>query len=82
MTMIAVGVLMCGYILQNSSLPGLLVWFVIACLLLLVSRYLIDKIILPGTLLDEEISRDRNWGAALVEGISAISLALILIAIF
>ena len=82
MTMIAVGVLMCGYILQNASLPGLLVWFVISCFLLLVCRYLVDKTILPGTLLDEEISKDRNWGAALVEGISAISLALILIAIF
>ena len=82
MTLIAVGILMCGYILQNSSLPGLLVWFVICCLLLLVCRYIVDKLILPGTLLDEEISKDRNWGVALVEGISAISLSLILIAIF
>ena len=82
MTLIAVGVLMCGYILQNSSLPGLLVWFVICCFLLLVCRYLVDKLILPGALLDEEISKDQNWGAALVEGISAISLSLILIAIF
>ncbi len=82
MTLIAVGILMCGYILKNSSLPGLLVWFVICCLLLFICRYLVDKLILPGTLLDEEISKDRNWGAALVEGISAISLSLILIAIF
>ena len=82
MTLIAVGILMCGYLLKNSSLPGLLVWFVICCLLLFICRYLVDKLILPGTLLDEEISKDRNWGAALVEGISAISLSLILIAIF
>jgi hypothetical protein len=42
----------------------------------------VDKFILPGSLLDEEISRDRNWGAALIEGTAAIGLALILTTLF
>jgi hypothetical protein len=46
-----------------------------------VGRYLIDKIILPNASLDAEISEDRNWGAALIEGCGAIGLALILTAL-
>ncbi len=82
MTLTAVGVLLSGYILKYDSLIGLLVWFVIGAFLLLVARYLVDKLILPGTLLDEEISKDRNWGAALLEGTIAIALAFILNAAF
>ena len=82
MTLTAVGVLLSGYILKYDSLIGLLVWFVIGAFLLLVARYLVDKLILPGTLLDEEISQDRNWGAALLEGTIAIALAFILNAAF
>ena len=37
---------------------------------------------LPGSLLDEEISKDQNWGAAIVEGASAIGIALVLTAVF
>lgn len=82
MTLTAVGVLLSGYIIKYDSLIGLAVWFVIGAFLLLTCRYLVDKVILPGSLLDEEVSVDQNWGAAMVEGSAAISLAFLLNAAF
>lgn len=82
MNLVAIGVLLSGYIKFSDSLPGLGVWFVIAALLLLTSRYMVDKVMLPGALLDEEIKNDKNWGAAFVEGTAAIALALIVNACF
>ncbi len=82
MTLIAIGVALSGYIIKYDSLVGLVVWFFISAFLLLTCRYLVDKIILPGSLLDEEVSRDHNWGAALVEGAAAIGLAMLLTAAF
>jgi uncharacterized membrane protein YjfL (UPF0719 family) len=78
----AVAILLSGYILRYDSLFGFVVWMVLSFIFLIVSRYLVDKILLPGSLLDEEISRDQNWGAALVEGGVAISLALLLVPTF
>ncbi|VAX35361.1 hypothetical protein MNBD_UNCLBAC01-44 [hydrothermal vent metagenome] len=82
MSLVAVGVFVSAYIEKNDSVPGLIVWFMIGVLLLLVSRYVVDKIILPGSLLDSEIKEDQNWGAALIEGSVAIILAFILTAAF
>ena len=82
MNLIAIGVLLSGFIRQSDSLPALGVWFVISSLLLLTSRYLVDKFMLPGQLLDEEVKSDRNWGAALVEGASAIAISFIVNACF
>ena len=81
-TLAAVGMLLSSYIMNNDSLLGLALWFVICVFLLTVCRYAIDKFILPGASLDEEISKDRNWGAALIEGTAAISLTLILTTLF
>lgn len=82
MSLVAIAVLLAGYIGHSSSLPGMVAWFVISLLLLIVTRYLVDKLMLPGRLLDEEISEDRNWGAALVEGCSAIVVAVVVNACF
>lgn len=82
MTLVAVGVLLSGYLLKFDSLVGLAVWFVIGVLFLLACRFLVDKLVLPGSLLDDEISKDQNWGSALIEGAAAISLAFILVALF
>ncbi|MDQ8204204.1 DUF350 domain-containing protein [Pelagicoccus sp. SDUM812003] len=81
-TLAAIGMLLSSYIVSSDSLLGLAVWFVICVFLLSVCRFAIDRFILPGSLLDDEISKDRNWGAALIEGASAIGLALILGALF
>ncbi|MDQ8184746.1 DUF350 domain-containing protein [Pelagicoccus sp. SDUM812002] len=81
-TLSAVGILLSSYIVSSSSILGLALWFVICVFLLSVSRFAIDRVILPGSPLDEEISKDRNWGAALIEGAAAIGLALILTTLF
>jgi uncharacterized membrane protein YjfL (UPF0719 family) len=81
-TMVAIAMLLSGFILRYDSLLGFLAWFVASLFFLIVSRYLVDKILLPGSLLDEEISADQNWGAALVEGGIAIILALMLVPAF
>ena len=82
MSLVAVGVFISSYIKHNDSLPGLVVWFIIGVALLLASRFIVDKILLPGSALDDEIKKDQNWGAALIEGAVAIVLALILTAAF
>lgn len=82
MTLVAVGLLLSDFIMKSDSIPGFAVWFVLSAFLLIVCRYLIDKIILPGQLLDEEISKDQNWGAALLEGGMAIMIAVLMAAAF
>ncbi len=81
-TLAAVGMLLSSYIVSSSSILGLGLWFIICVFLLSVCRFAIDRFILPGSPLDEEISKDRNWGAALIEGAAAIGLALILTTLF
>ncbi|MEA2084391.1 MAG: DUF350 domain-containing protein [Thermodesulfobacteriota bacterium] len=82
MSLVASSILLSGYIMRYDSLPGFAVWFVISIFFLVTCRYLLDKIMLPGSLLDEEISRDQNWGAALIEGGMAIVIALLVTAAF
>jgi len=40
-------------------------------------RFIVDIAVLPGDRLDSEISKDKNWGAALIEGAVAVGLAFI-----
>ncbi|MBC2607195.1 DUF350 domain-containing protein [Pelagicoccus albus] len=82
MTLAAVGILLSSYIISNDSILGFALWFAICIFLLSVCRFAIDRFILPGSLLDDEISKDRNWGAALIEGSSALVLAFILSTLF
>ena len=81
-SMIAIAILLSGFIVRFDSLPGFLLWFVASLFFLLVSRYIVDKLLLPGALLDEEISEDQNWGAALIEGGVAIIIALLIVPVF
>lgn len=82
LSMVSVGVLLSGYMHKHDSIIGLGVWFLIGTFLLFIARLLVDKFILPGRLLDDEISKDQNWGAALIEGCCAIVFAYVLNAIF
>ena len=77
LSMIAVGILLADYIAAYDSLPGLIFWLPLSFFFLITGRYIADKMLLPGALLDEEISQDRNWGAALIEGAVAIIIALV-----
>jgi uncharacterized membrane protein YjfL (UPF0719 family) len=81
-TLVAIGLLLSDFIVKSDSLVGFAVWFVLSAFLLVINRYLVDKIILPGRLLDEEISKDQNWGAALVEGGMAVMIAFLMNAAF
>jgi uncharacterized membrane protein YjfL (UPF0719 family) len=81
-SMIAIAILLSGFIVRYDSLLGFLAWFIASLFFLVISRYIVDKVLLPGALLDEEISKDQNWGAALVEGGTAIILAMLLVPIF
>ncbi|RMH62841.1 MAG: DUF350 domain-containing protein [Calditrichaeota bacterium] len=82
LSLLAVGILLAGYLHHYDSIPGFFVWLVISWFVLAVSRYLSDKWVLPGALLDEEIAQDGNWGAALVEGSIAVVIALLMIPVF
>ena len=81
-TLVAIGLLLSDFVVKSDSLVGFVVWFFLSALLLVINRYLVDKIILPGQLLDEEISKDQNWGAALVEGGMAVMIAFLMNAAF
>lgn len=80
--LVALGILVSKYLYTYDSLIGLLAWTVLGGLMLMVSRVAVDKVFLPGDLLDDEIEKDRNWGAALIEVVVAIGLAWVISATF
>ncbi len=82
MTLTAVGVLMANTIHATPSLVAFAIWFCNGVVLLVLTRFLVDKFILPNHKLDSEISQDRNWGAALIEGGSALMVAFLVNAAF
>ena len=82
LSMIAVGILLADYIAAYNSILGLIFWIPISFFFLITGRYIADKMLLPGALLDEEISQDHNWGAALIEGAVAIIIALVVGSLF
>ncbi len=77
LSMVAVGILLADYINAYNSIFGLVFWLPVSFFFLITGRYIADKLLLPGGLLDDEISQDQNWGAALIEGGVAIIIALV-----
>lgn len=82
LTLTAIGIILSHPISHTHSLAALAVWFVNGVILLILTRLAIDKLILPGRKLDDEIAGDRNWGIALLEGGLALIIALIINASF
>jgi len=82
LTLIAVGLILSKSVRDSASIPAFFAWFLIGLALILVARFLIDKMLLPGHKLDEEVSTDQNWGVALVEGAGAVMVAALLNASF
>ncbi len=78
----AIGIILSSAIEKTDSLVIFAIWFVEGAILLLISRILVDRIILPGEKLSREIQSDSNWGAALIEGSAAIIIAFLLNASF
>jgi uncharacterized membrane protein YjfL (UPF0719 family) len=82
MNLLAMGLILSAEIANSDSLVALVAWAVAGVLLLLFGRVLVDRFLLPGSPLDHEIAKDRNWGAALIEGGVALGLAFIINASF
>jgi len=82
LNLVAVGLLIADYIAAYDSIFGLIFWIPISFFMLVTGRYIADKMLLPGVALDDEISRDRNWGAALVEGGLSLIIALVVGSLF
>ncbi len=76
--LIAFSILLAFYIKSYESLPGLLIWATLSTLLLYLVRIIVDKALLPNQKLDQEISKDKNWGAGMIEAITVIGSALII----
>ena len=74
---IAMAIFISSYIRVSDSVSALCIWFVISIVVLVACRFLVDKILFPQSSLDHEIVHDRNWGAALLEGSSAVIVAAI-----
>lgn len=78
MNLLAMGVILASHIEWSDSLVSLAVWAVVSTLLLLIGRFIVDRFLLPGSSLDHEIAKDRNWGAALIEGSVSLGLAFVI----
>ena len=77
LTLVAVAFVITSPILKYASyLLFLLVSFVGIALLILL-RVVVDRFVLPGDTLDGEMMQ-HNWGAALIEGAAAFSIAIVL----
>lgn len=77
LSLVAMALMMGNFISENDSLIGASIWFILSTFSLIACRIFVDKFILPGADLDIEISRDRNWGAAILEGGLALLIALL-----
>eukprot|EP00003_Mantamonas_plastica_P008498 TRINITY_DN1748_c0_g1_i3.p2 TRINITY_DN1748_c0_g1~~TRINITY_DN1748_c0_g1_i3.p2 ORF type:complete len:187 (-),score=74.03 TRINITY_DN1748_c0_g1_i3:41-601(-) len=76
MSIIALGMLLSNPIRKGSdSLLAFTFSFIFGMVVLFLMRLFVDRFLLPGKRLDNEIELDRNWGAALLEGAMAIAVA-------
>ncbi|MEE2643636.1 MAG: DUF350 domain-containing protein, partial [Myxococcota bacterium] len=59
----------------QEELKLVALYLIVASVCLLVLRLFVDRILMPGAKLSEEIARDRNAGAGLLEATSFIACA-------
>jgi uncharacterized membrane protein YjfL (UPF0719 family) len=76
-TLIALALVMSYPLSYYISLIIFLPISIVGALALMVSRVVVDRLLLPGDSLDHEITVDKNWGAALIEGMVALGVAWI-----
>ena len=82
LTLLAIGVILSHSVSETHSLAAFAIWFINGVVLIILMRFLVDKLILPNCELDDEIAKDQNWGVALLEGGLALITALIMNASF
>ncbi len=80
--LVGFGILLAFYVRSDDSLVGLLLWGVVSAVVLILTRKLVDWMILPYAQVDKEISEDRNWGAGLIEAGVVIGVSLVLVGAF
>jgi len=76
-TLVALAVAMAFPIMYYESIIIFLPIALTATVALIIVRFIVDIAVLPGDRLDSEISKDKNWGAALIEGAVAVGVAFI-----
>ncbi len=78
LSLVAIGILLSEPLKTYDSLVYLGIWLVMGMILIYICRLIVDKLIFPEQKIDDEISKDRNWGVALIEGGLNIVIVLIL----
>lgn len=78
LSLVAIGLLLSDAISRSDSLVYFTIWFVVGSVLLVIARFITDKIIFPHHKIDDEIKKDRNWGVSIIEGVIAITVVLLL----
>ena len=82
LTFVAMGSVLGYAIGETGSAVVFGAWFLLSAFLLVAFRTFVDRVLLPNHSLDDELSRDRNWGVALVEGGLAVVMSLVLTGAF
>lgn len=82
MTLVAIGMILSNSIQFSMSVIAFVAWFILGGILIFIMRALVDFFILPSHKVSDEITQDQNWGVALVEGGSAVIVAILLTATF
>ncbi len=79
---ISFALLLAAYIALFDSIYGLLLAAVTAIIFVLLLHVLIDKFFFPKISLQQEISIDQNWGAALIEGFLLLDFCVVSVVAF
>ncbi|MBK1855124.1 DUF350 domain-containing protein [Verrucomicrobiaceae bacterium 5K15] len=77
-SLVAFGLLLGFFVKSYDSLIALAIWGVVSAFLLIITRVVMDKLLLSGAHLDDEIHQDQNWGAALIEVSTAVGVSLLI----
>lgn len=77
-SLVAMGMILSYPLMATGNLWVLLFWFINGVALLLLTRWILNYVLFRQADLNREISEDRNWGVALIEGVSLIVIALII----
>lgn len=78
LNLVAVANLISNSVLKSDSLANFFVWFAVGGAVLLLARFLVDVLIIPGNSMDHEIKDDHNYGAALLVGGVPVALTFVL----
>jgi uncharacterized membrane protein YjfL (UPF0719 family) len=82
LTFVAMGNVLAYAIGETGSIVVFGGWFLLSSVLLVAFRVFVDRALLPGHSLDDELGRDQNWGVALLEGGLAVVMSLVLTGAF